>query len=301
MDDITKSAIETAQTSTTEPEKPGTEQSTERARIYQKHYDESGVGKAEADAAVNEPVTTDATIPATESADATTTLSAQDGAPSGANYEDRFTKLETSIAQVAELLQKLGTPTAVTSPVEEKAGDFISMWRDGKIDEGVEILAKELEKRMGSKTVQAAAEQATQTIKFENEINTFIESIRSNNPELEPFEDMVAAKAQRLLTNVDFTSMSPPDGLKKYKEAVNAAVVETRKIVQQIRGAGKEEALTANKRVISSTPVSPTKVENVTRDVITPASELDKNKLETTDEYLAKRYNAEARRSGMAM
>lgn len=190
--------------------------------------------------------------------------------------------------QVAELKTQL-TPPAPVVP-EPQPEDWFEKLKAGDRAGFEKALAAQVRKEIAQPTIEQAIQQATENIRAEREIETFVNDLRGANPELVPFEKFIAMDVQSALISARDAGKinSVQDYIKIYKDASNAALVEARKLYQSVRAAGKQEAQTIASTVVSAAPVPPTPVSPDRGGVTSPQTV----EVESPESYLAKRQAA---------
>lgn len=110
-----------------------------------------------------------------------------------------------------------------------------------------------------AKAEQAAVEKALHAIKIESEVRAFADQLRRENEDMAPLEPFVVAKVEaqmgQLIRGGELKELA--DYAAKYKEILANEMAKAREVVQQLRAAGKEDALQVKKEVVASTPVEP--------------------------------------------
>lgn len=204
---------------------------------------------------------------------------------------DPLAALTAEIAALkAQLTPKPVEPVA--TPVTEE--DWLKLLADGKKSEGELALARVL----GPQIQQQAVQQALQLMQAEREVTDFSTKVKAANPDILPMEAYVAQAAQARIEAAKASGLikSPADYVTVYKQAVTAEIENARKLVQTLRGAGKQEAITRNAEVVSSQTVKPNAV-NLERDAPAKPGEPP---VEDAAAYLAKRNALHARNSGLS-
>lgn len=163
----------------------------------------------------------------------------------------------------------LAAPATPAAPAAElPVGQrWVELLREGKFEDAYRLIredaANEAMARFAEERAKLINEAEQRTItrqKVESEVNTFIADLRRENPDVLPLEEHIVARAQaRLQQLVDTGKITDASAwLNSYKQIVNDEVKSAKALVQQIRGAGKIDALTTKKEVLSSIPVAPT-------------------------------------------
>lgn len=200
---------------------------------------------------------------------------------STAQVPDRDAVLQSIVAELASLKTQL-RPAAPPKAVEPTP-DWLALLADGKKAEGEKALADTLLPQIR----EAAVQEALGRIQLEREVNSFNDQIRSQNADLLPMEAYIAQAANQRIqaATAAGTIKTPADYVTVYKSAVNAEIDAARKLVQQFRGAGKQEAITRTSAVVASPTLQPNAV-NMQREAPKANGEPE---LETPQSYLAKR------------
>ncbi len=192
------------------------------------------------------------------------------------SLKEEITALRTQVAQ---------PPTMST---QEKQ-NFLSLLKDGKVEEAEEYLtsrAVERSNRAIEERVAKLQEEITQRTRFETQINDFVSTVKSQNPDLLPFEELITTKASARL-DLELKSgriQNQSQLFKAYQKAVLDEVENTKRLIQTIRGDGKQDALTTRQQVLSSSPARPNPVTS--NGDATPK---DEKQPMTTADYLAAR------------
>lgn len=110
-----------------------------------------------------------------------------------------------------------------------------------------------------AKAEQAAVEKAVQAVKIESEVRSFADQLRRENEDIAPLEPLVVSKVEtrmaQLIRDGELKELS--DYASKYKQILADEMARAREVVQQLRAAGKQEAMQVKQEVVASTPVEP--------------------------------------------
>jgi hypothetical protein len=179
------------------------------------------------------------------------------------SLEDEIKALRNA-APAAPVAPATPAAPAAELPVGQR---WVELLREGKFEDAYRLIredaANEAMARFAEERAKLINEAEQRTItrqKVESEVNTFIADLRRENPDVLPLEEHIVARAQaRLQQLVDTGKITDASAwLNSYKQIVNDEVKSAKALVQQIRGAGKIDALTTKKEVLSSIPVAPT-------------------------------------------
>lgn len=185
--------------------------------------------------------------------------------------------------------------------VAEPSVGWVERIRQGDFEGAQRVIAEEVQRSIKPQLEQVrqeAYQQAINATTVNLEMDRYLNKVRSDNPELAHFERYLNAPvAQRVeLAKSQGRVKNGDDLVREYKAAVDAEVAELRNLGLQFRAAGKTEALTRNREVLSSTPLQPQQVQSQTSQssAATPQAE-------TTDDYFARRKADEQRRHGLTI
>lgn len=216
-----------------------------RRALYEKHY-----GSTPAIPAA-EPV-----VPATP-APAATQLSLP---------PEFVSAFQTMAAELAAVKAAVAPPPAPVVPGEP---EFVTLLREGKTSEAIAAMAKEVKKLNQAETEQSqrdtvdqAVSRAREVARAEADVESFVKELRAVNPELSVMEAFVTSDAQARLAKVQATGVikTTEDAVREYKRAVLDATETARKIAQQLRGAGKTEAMVRSREVLNASTPTPQQV-----------------------------------------
>lgn len=227
------------------------------------------------------------------------------------NVAERFSTVEQQLAQIVGVLSQLtqatqSEPTPPNEPAANAAAaapaapsaDWLELLRQGKVEEAENALASKLANKFVPQAKSEALEMFREQQTVETELTKFITDLRGKNPDLVPLEELIASKAKIRLEAAQATGKlrTTDDYIKAYKDAVNFAADDARKIAQTIRAAGKEDANLRNREVLGASPVAPNAV-NVNRATTAQQQAVRED---TVEDYLARRRASAARTSGLA-
>ena len=229
------------------PAAPVSVQTSDRAAIYQQYYgSQEPPAPAPAAPVAPEPPPVAAPAPPPTFSEPAPDIAAQ---------------VATLVEQkLAEALQKFApTPAPPVPPAEPPNDDWVSLLAQGKREEAEKILGRKLT----AESEQRATTQALEMFRVEQDISNYLTDLRGKNPDLAPLEELVSVRAQRTLEAVQAAGKikSNADFVSQYKAAVNSAVDDARKLVQQIRAAGNTAAMTLKTEVLSAQTLPPNAIE----------------------------------------
>lgn len=194
-----------------------------------------------------------------------------------------------------------GTPAPTRSASAETQIEWIEKIRNGDFAGATTSLKQSIQAEL-QPTIELAKQQAYQEAiaasQVHMEMDRYLNQVRSSNPDILPFEKyltgpvnermQIAQQAGRVRSTTDF--------IREYKAAVDGEVNNLRNLSQQLRGAGKDEALSRTTDVLRSTPLNPQQVQSNQNQA---AAQLNLQG-ESTDDYFSRRKADEARRRGLS-
>lgn len=207
--------------------------------------------------------------------------------------------LQNEIASLkAQIPQSVAAPNRST-PAETQI-DWINKIREGDFTGATASLKQSIQAELLPQIESArqqAYQDATAAGQVQLEMREYMNSVRSTNPDLLPFERyltgpvnegmQLAQNAGRIRSTTDF--------IREYKTVVDGEVTKLRNQVLQVRGAGKDEALSRQLDVTRSTTLNPQQVQSTQSQ--TTAQQNSQG--ESTDDYFARRKADEGRRRGL--
>lgn len=224
-------------------------------------------------------------------------------ATSGQTQPDITGTLQALQAEIASLKTSLATSTTqqtTTKPVAVSKLAWVEKIREGDFDGAQaslrEALAADLQPQLDAAKAEAYT-QAHTAAQVSVEVDRYLQSVRSANPDILPFERylqgpvteriQLAQQAGRIKGSQDF--------IREYKAAVDSEVANLRTLGLQFRAAGKDEALTRQSDVLRSTALNPQAVQSTQQGQTDSQSN---QQGESTDDYFARRRASENRVHG---
>lgn len=279
---------------------PSTPQQASREALYAKYYSQ------DQPAPTPTPVVDSGVVDGVAGGEASTTAQVEPTPPSPTPTPDvnaaLLAKIELLQQEIQGLKPQTPPPTPTSTPVAEMDVDekFLALMAEGKTKEAVALLRQSAAQEALKASTSQVTQEVEERLQVQSNIRTFVDNLRSENPDLLPLEDMISAKAQARIAFAQQQHVASgkqwtyADLEREYKSAVNAEMEVAKKFVQQIRGAGKQEALTTKQVVLSSTPVAPNAVTSHRPDN-PPAP----TQPESPQDYLAKRMALNFSRRGV--
>ena len=209
-----------------------------------------------------------------------------------------ISSLKQEISELKASLASKGAPSEVTSQVDQT---FLGLLREGKDREAEEYLVnkaasknlalqEDLKKQFEDRIAEVE-QNIHQRSAMDKQINDFVTTLKSQNPELVDFEDIITMKAQNRLQGAIASGrvQTQQDMIEAFKGAVLLEVDSAKQLIQRLRGAGKTEALTTKQTILSSSPARPNGVTSHGDQV-----RQEERKPMTTSDYLALRRERQA-------
>lgn len=182
-------------------------------------------------------------------------------APAQPDYKAQFEQLQNELVAMRQAM----TPAPPPAP---PAPDWFDLLKEGKRTEAEAAFANKLIADAGKGIVQQSVQEALEMVRVRGEVEHINNDLRVKNPDLVPLEKFIAMDAEVRFRQAQNTIKSPDDYVRVYHESVTSAADEARKLVQQLRAAGKDEAMTIRQEIISSTGVAPNLLKTANRDAI---------------------------------
>lgn len=207
--------------------------------------------------------------------------------------------LQSMRDELAEVKSKIAQPVApaVETPTPELA--WITLMREGKVEEATNALAEFVAKKNSQQTIDQAVAQSREYSRAESTVAAHVTAVRAANPDMLALEPMISYDVTQRIAKANNAGLvkTTDDAIRVYIQSVNEAVSEARKLYQSIRGDGKQEAMTRNREVLSSRPVTPLGVNSerpqVTGETAEPVAQTDAD-------YIKNRQTAAARLKGLS-
>lgn len=209
-------------------------------------------------------------------------------------------QLATELAAVKQQLAAQPQQQQVTvSTATQEDADWLAKLAAGDKSEGERLLAQRVKALIGENLQSNAVQQAVALVTAQNQVNEFILDVRSKNADVMPMEQYITvAAAQRIQAAQETGKIkSPADYVTVYKEAVNAEIENARKLILSLRGEGRSQATTRQAEVVAVPAIQPQAVDTQ-RGV--QQQQQQQPAVETVEDYMAKRQQAQARMRGMA-
>lgn len=226
----------------------GTQQEQDRAAIYSKLYATPEPAVQEAVTEPEVPVAETPSTPVVETPDYNTLF---------ANQQAIIENLQAQITQ----LQPKPTPAPAVDPTASKAvmEEWVGFMAAGDYVKAEEFLLEKLGPKLQQRMQPQIVQQSVEATNAERDITNFVSSFEETNADLMPFKDYVVLGAERRLNIAQNEGKikSTADFVREYKLAVTEEANTLRKQFQLSRAAGKQEALTTHREVLSATTLEP--------------------------------------------
>ena len=197
--------------------------------------------------------------------------------------------------ELTSLRTALPPPQVVTQPAPTP---WYEMLRQGDFEGAENNLLERIKGKVLQEAKQTVSAEANESLRVQLEVNDFLQTLRTQNPELATMEKYLQAPVGQIIeqARTDGKIKSTNDFLRIYKEAVNTEFTNMRNVFGQQRAAGQQQAQTRQQEVLSSTPLVPQSVRSVP-DGSTNATP----PTETLDDYFTRRKALESLRKGMTV
>lgn len=211
--------------------------------------------------------------------------------------------MQSMQSELAELKSRVPTPAVPTSTPVDVEPAWIPLLREGKIKEAEDAMANsvmaKIKDQLQAQILEQSTTQTREVMRAEADIDRFTTELRSQNPELVPMEKLIAVDAQERMATAQKQGFikTTDDAIRIYKSSVTDAVTSARKLYHTLRGDGKSEAQVRQREVLSSRPIPPQQVDTSRPQVINEQEPA----VETPQDYLRKREEANNRRKGLAV
>jgi len=297
------------QTPTPQGEHVGEQPLTKRDEIYKKYYEQQSENKLENNNQNNQQTASQPPQPETKVEDAPVVETPVEPVEEVENEAVTFLRgmyEETKALkqQLAEMQAKINQPSAPsvevkpTQPVAED--DWIEALRAGDFEKAKRLVRedvkKEIQTSLRDELVSTTTANVTTLQRVEQDVMQFTNKIRADNPELTPFEPYISSVTG---TRVDAEIASkgitdPVQYAEVFKRVLNEEVDKARKIASQMRAAGKTDATTVQKEILSTTTVAPNTQDQMRGALNKP----EEPKFDSVEDYIKKRQtNLSSRRN----
>ena len=299
----------TEQTPAPQGEHVGEQPLTKRDEIYKKYYEQQSENKLENNNQNNQQTAPQPPQPETKVEDAPVVETPVEPVEEVENEAVTFLRgmyEETKALkqQLAEMQAKINQPSAPsvevkpTQPVAED--DWIEALRAGDFEKAKRLVRedvkKEIQTSLRDELVSTTTANVTTLQRVEQDVMQFTNKIRADNPELTPFEPYISSVTG---TRVDAEIASkgitdPVQYAEVFKRVLNEEVDKARKIASQMRAAGKTDATTVQKEILSTTTVAPNTQDQMRGALNKP----EEPKFDSVEDYIKKRQtNLSSRRN----
>jgi len=213
-------------------------------------------------------------------------------------------EVASTLAEIQNQLAALRAPAPQTPPATPGTFEWVEKIRSADYAGAQAALATVIQEslrpeleRVKQEATQKAYTDALATSQVVSQVEQYLQTVRSSNPDIIPFERYLQGPVQERLELAKQAGRIPNPAafLREYRAAVDAEVTNFRNLGLQLRAAGKDEATTRTSDVLHSTPLTPQQVQsNQSPQGATPATTGESN-----DDYFARRRMDEARRRGL--
>lgn len=160
----------------------------------------------------------------------------------------------------AQLESKVNPPPPAP-PVEEvhPLQKWVQLMSENKLDEAEKFFIEAYGPKIAAKVQPQLIQSSVEANRAEVEIEKFVTNFEAANQDLLPLRDYVVLGAERRLQMAQNEGKikTPADFVNEYRKAVTDEANALREKFQLARSAGKEEALTTQRTVLSATTLPP--------------------------------------------
>jgi len=171
--------------------------------------------------------------------------------------------IEQLQSQINSLQPKPVTPTPEPTSSKANMEEWMNIMAAGDYEKAEEFLLEKLGPKLQQRMQPQIVQQSVEATNAERDITSFVSSFEEANADLMLFKDYVVLGAERRLTIAQNEGKikSTADFVREYKQAVTEEANTLRKQFQLSRAAGKQEALTTHREVLSATTMEPTGIQ----------------------------------------
>lgn len=214
-------------------------------------------------------------------------------APAQTSATDVTSALQPLLDKIAALEERLSPPVQSTSTSDTDV-DWLAMLAKGDKDKGEQALADKIDKLVGGRRVN----EAMQLFRMNQEIDSYTNSIRAQNPELASMESYITNSVQAKLNAAQTSGKvkSPADYVTVYKDILTKEVSDARNLILTFRGEGAQNATTRTQQVTGQAPLRPNTIGQQGQQ----NQSQGEAPAETASDYLTKRQDLMQRQKNMA-
>lgn len=217
----------------------------------------------------------------------------QPAAPEVTKLVETVESLKNELTSLKGALPRQTPPSAPAAPPPTP---WYEMLRQGDFEGAENHLRDSIKGQILAEAKREVSAEANESMQVQLEVNNFLNTLRGQNPDLVTMEKYLQAPVAAIVeqAKADGRIKSAADFVRIYKEAVITESDAMRKLLEQQRAVGQQQAAVRQQEVLSSTPLQPQAVR------LSPEGPQNAQPpVETLDNYFSKRKALEALRKGM--
>lgn len=182
------------------------------------------------------------------------------------NVERAFTALSAELQAIKQQLAGHGQkPEKVT---QETKDEFLDLYARGDKEGARQALIREMAPQIKADLTRSISQDVIRTQRAETEIREYGNRLRSENPELVPFERAISLEAQDMVRQAVRQEIvkTVEEYVSASKQALKLTVDAYKKRALALKGEGVTQAQTRQTQVVSSSAVSPGQTQKMSSD-----------------------------------
>ncbi len=144
-------------------------------------------------------------------------------------------------------------PPNVAAMYEKPAPEgWMAELQAGNIKQAQELLERQMAEAVKPQLEQELLSRTADVVRAELDTRQFVDGLRAQMPEVKPLEPYIGAYVERRMAVEAQNAGTIAEYVEKYKQIVQEEMQKARDAIQQLRAAGKEEALQTKSEVLSA-------------------------------------------------
>lgn len=182
------------------------------------------------------------------------------------NVERAFTALSAELQAIKQ--QLAGQGQRAEKITQETKDEFLDLYARGDKEGARQALIKEMAPQIKADLTRSISQDVIRTQRAETEIREYGNRLRTENPELVPFERAISLEAQDMVRQAVRQEIvkTVEEYVSASKQALKLTVDAYKKRTLALRGEGVTQAQTRQTQVVSSGAVSPGQTQKVSSD-----------------------------------
>lgn len=145
------------------------------------------------------------------------------------------------------------TPQNVASMYEKGVPEgWMAELQAGNIKQAQELLERQMAEAVRPQLEREILTRAADVVRAELDTRQFVDSLRAKMPEVQPLEPYISAYVERRMAVEGQNATSIAEYVDIYKRVVEEEMTKAREAIQQLRAAGKNEAMQVKQEVLSA-------------------------------------------------